>query len=787
MEQIMTTDNTVWQIEIENFNNDEIMATAAIQGIANRKGPKVYLSMVDRHWAMRFKHIGPFSSCGVRHSEETLRKYRSCADVWIDYYGREYGFQFKMLPRIESLFSRAGEDVKGIIRFDRSDRAELVIASTMAGLEDAIPVTDAFLEAHPDFLKLPVIADIRGSYPDPLAAQKWAAEKLLPRCSKNAIYSQTCTVNEGDDDLFSMDLIVQRKLFSFNLGYWRAKTPDDYELLEKIFANLEPCSTVYGWGTSESAMMIGLAKSGNFLVCTHTPNISFHAAIPVAKGNFKLKKKIVPEELIQKKKYYVSFLVNEGDTLKWMGSLMGFGAWLEPARGSIPISWGINPWLTSNFPGLMKYYYDSMTENDSFYSLIGYGYYNPKHSSQMERLTALEAKYGPEAGVTSGSIYAVHSMIDAANGYLDERTEDYLVRRGCRGYAFESAQESYLKFTRAGQPVIGTDWELFYWWHRFPSEKDPVVATAEHIKSLARKHEPPYFIPVYGGSPSSFARIAALLPKEEFEIVRLDEMVELARIYGIEIPPARTPSAGPAKIESKAKTVKIPQVNGWKPDGDLGKWRMTGQKPVVIDLGHWGCGRLKAEYRWGWNRDYLFFLIEEKTSAAKPIESIDWRFYEAGEFDFVDGSAFWFDFDMNGTSARGDFTPWFGFSSRRLKELYCCLLNNRVLTSSSPKALVNTSMNNGLRVVEAAIRWKDIAEYLTEEHLPSGGLAESIRPGFRFGCQPLLIEGNAGRAFLNGKSNKRQDSTAAALESASTSTIPVPNGFDSESLVLELA
>jgi hypothetical protein len=783
----MTTDKTVWQIEIENFSDDEILATAAMQGIANRKGPKVYLSMVDRHWAMRFKHIGPFSSCGVRHSAETLRKYRSCADVWIDYYGREYGFQFKLLPAIETLLLSICEDVKGIIRFNRSDRAELVLASTMAGIDDAIPVTDAFLKEHPDFLRLPVIADLRGKYPDPLAAQRWAAEKLLPLCSKNAIYSQTCTENEGDDDFFSLDLIVQRKLFSFNLGYWRAKTPDEYELLEKILAKIEPCSPVYGWGTSESAMMIGLAKSGNFLVCTHTPNISFHAAIPVPSKPFKLKKKIVPEELIQRKKYYVSFLVNEGDTLKWMGSLMGFGAWLEPIRGSIPISWGINPWLTSNFPGLMKYYYDSMTENDSFYSLIGYGYYNPKHSSQMEHLTALEAKYGPEADVTAGSIYAVHSMIDATNGHLDERTEDYLVSRKCRGYAFESAQESYLKFTRTGQPVIGTDWELFYWWHRFPAEKDPVIATAEHIKTLARKHEAPYFIPVYGGSPSSFARIAELLPKDEFEIVRLDEMVELAKIYGIEIPPVHTPRQGVAKIESRARTVKIPQVNGWRPDGDLGKWRMTGQKPVEIDLGRSGCGRLKVEYRWVWNKEYLFFLIEEKTSAAKPIESLDWRFYEAGEFDFVDGTAFWFDFDMNGTSERGDFTPWFGFSSRGLGELYCCQLNDKVLTSSSPKALVSTSMKWGVRVIEAAIRWKDIAEYLTEEHLPSGGLVESIHPGFRMGCQPLLIEGNAGRAFLNGRSNKRQNNTAAALESASTSAIPAPTGFDSDSVVLELA
>ena len=77
--------------------------------------------------------------------------------------------------------------------------------------------------------------------------------------------------------------------------------------------------------------------------------------------------------------------------------------------------------------------------------------------------------------------------------------------------------------------------------------------------------------------------------------------------------------------------------------------------------------------------------------------------------------------------------------------------------------------------------------YNFQPHLTSGGLVESIHPGFRMGCQPLLIEGNAGRAFLNGRSNKRQNNTAAALESASTSAIPAPTGFDSDSVVLELA
>jgi hypothetical protein len=54
---------------------------------------------------------------------------------------------------------------------------------------------------------------------------------------------------------------------------------------------------------------------------------------------------------------YVTFMVNEGDTLKWMGSVMGAGRWLEPGRGRLPINWGISPFINEYYPGLMEYYY----------------------------------------------------------------------------------------------------------------------------------------------------------------------------------------------------------------------------------------------------------------------------------------------------------------------------------------------------------------------------------------------------------------------------------------------
>jgi hypothetical protein len=35
-------------------------------------------------------------------------------------------------------------------------------------------------------------------------------------------------------------------------------------------------SPMYGWGTSEAAMMVAMGPSGTFLICTGCPNLSFH-------------------------------------------------------------------------------------------------------------------------------------------------------------------------------------------------------------------------------------------------------------------------------------------------------------------------------------------------------------------------------------------------------------------------------------------------------------------------------------------------------------------------------
>lgn len=775
----------VWELDVETFSDDQLIVAAVVQGLANRRGPRVYLSMTNRHWQMKLKgHCRPEGD--AHHSGETLSHYRSCTDVWREYYGQTQGLEFRPVKGLADLLGHVRDEVSGVILFDPDSSAEIVIATTLAGLRNAIPVTDTLFKAEPALATWPILEDLRGRYPDSLEAQRWAARVLQPQCSRHAVYSQTRTINEGDPDYFSLDLVASQKLFAFNLGCYRSKTPEEFELAQEILGRYPPGTPMYGWGTSESSMMVLMAKSGHFLVCTHTPNISFHAQIKPRHYPFRQKRRFAREAVRLEDKCYIAFMVNEGDTLKWMGSVMGHGQWLEPERGTLPVNWGTNAWLVETYGGMMEMFYETMSENDLFFSSItGYGYYNPKLSSATELLARKEAEHNPAADLTIGSIYSVHGMMDATNGKLDAATDRWLVDRGCAGYVFEAAQRPYVKFTSAGQPVIGVDWSLFYWMYRFDAE-DRIGAVVEHIEALAAANPAPLFIPVYAGSPSQFQRIAARLPKERFKVVLLDEMVELARQAGPSVRPVRSSVASRAEVKRKpaGRFIGAPRAT-IEIDGDPRKWDALGGQGVEHDLTMWGAGQCRARYRWAWDDEKFYLLIEELHGPSIPMEAWD-ASYAVDEFDMVDGAAFWMDFDGNGTSERGDYTAWFGFSSRGRNDLYCCQLNNRVLSSPFPPAQVATAGKPGSRIIEAAIRWEDLAHALDEDHTPADGFPPVVKPGYRFGCQPLLIEGRAGRAFLNGRSNKRQNTTAAALDSDGSHRILAPTGFDDASLWIEL-
>ena len=72
-------------LDIEKLSKGEIIAAAAIQGLANRISPGVFLRQTNHNWLVSFSYYKCFKQ---RIAPETLAKYPSADFFWVDYYSK---------------------------------------------------------------------------------------------------------------------------------------------------------------------------------------------------------------------------------------------------------------------------------------------------------------------------------------------------------------------------------------------------------------------------------------------------------------------------------------------------------------------------------------------------------------------------------------------------------------------------------------------------------------------------------------------------------------------------
>ena len=146
----------VWVLDVEKLSGSERVAAAAMQGLANRSEPRVYLQPGQSNVFMNFD--------AKAMPTDLLGRYRSAADAWMDYYGRSYGFSFRNVPDLDGLLERVRPYVRGAILYSEPYPGDLEIAATLAGLKDAVPLTADLRERYPGLGALPVLFDTRAQH-----------------------------------------------------------------------------------------------------------------------------------------------------------------------------------------------------------------------------------------------------------------------------------------------------------------------------------------------------------------------------------------------------------------------------------------------------------------------------------------------------------------------------------------------------------------------------------------------------------------------------------------------
>ncbi len=531
----------VWVIDAGSFTTDERLTMAALQGLANRNGSRVFLnygrSLAFLRFGFHFKPGESFAGWNPAIAAKISKKYRSIDDFWIAELARLGLFRFRTCT-VEQLIARCSAHIKGVILYHNIDD-DLAVAATMAGLRDAIPVTPMVRRQWFSRLQHPpaTVFDVGSLYPQyqpglprRVAAHRWAIAHLLPECSRHGVFSRVLDYGStAFDTLPDVDLAIQQRWFTLQLDYGNSNSHPTHNpgklkeialeggLIDKILNHLEPWAPVYGWGLpGENALVNHISRRGHVLICTANGNGTFYHGMPVLTKPFGQPGGKKKTQLLQDK-IYIAFMVNEGDTLKCLTALENFGAWIQPERGRFPINWGMDPLLYRQFPGLVSYYYKTATPQDYFFAADScWGYTHP--DAMSEKLLIPYARLIHQglraSGLTIGDIWWDDNL--KKRGLWNT----FLKTSGLHGLTQWSSGFQSVEYPAAGIPVAYSP--------DYYKLKDPAVM-ARQLLAQAKQISGPWFVVIYTGNPYLFDQVMKRLPPARFEPLRLDDFMNLAR------------------------------------------------------------------------------------------------------------------------------------------------------------------------------------------------------------------------------------------------------------------
>lgn len=526
--------NKVYTIDLSVLNEEETFAVLALQGLANREKPQIYVEPRKK---------GGFQGGGymvqdvnvqrdgiIAITDDTKEKFPELEDVFKEHYKNKYNYNYQEVSFTE-LFNTFSKCYKGIVIYGGKSSPEgICIAATVAGQTDAIPVTENLRNKYPFFASAAVSENlITKDFSSRLDAHRWAMDTYLSKCSKDYMYSFW----DAENNSYTIDYAIKNKLFSFNLSFANEKIHTDMDkvfpysdeeaaLFDRLCEYLNPGSIILGWGQpNEYILQARCGEKGHALICTNcSPNSSFHQAVPVSETTRKQVRQLTEDDVTLENKIYITFSINEGDTYKSLGNLMNDGAWLHQQRGSIPFNWPANPKVLDMLPALADYYYSTMTQNDYFYaSTSGIGYFDATHSTPGQReVYASKSKEVIERN-------DMHYIDIWWNNFTDN--DKWVASMGVEGYTTGTSREA-VNFSKA-IPIIESD---MYYDLYLPPTKRKASNMALYIKEQSKtaiSGKRPWFIHVYACDPAFASAVMENLDPALYKAVCMDEFFMLAK------------------------------------------------------------------------------------------------------------------------------------------------------------------------------------------------------------------------------------------------------------------
>jgi hypothetical protein len=476
----------------------------SLQGLANKHGANIYLVYPDIHQHAGTKQI-------------------------LEYYRKRHSIRTTDMKSVEEVVQKYRSSLKACVIWDTEVLASLMVSYTVAGLEEALVVTEEHLPLMKK-LGLKPVADFRRKFRGKTDAEifQWAYHEYWSRCSRDYLVylGEHCRGLKNGPGMRPAvaDFAIVHRAFCSDLSA-RPGAGAEYALADRIMSEMRPSAYVYGWHSyckdKEEEHITMLSRHALIMAegLASLPNMSFHGKVPVSSDfHFKQKGTFNPDPKVEDK-VYLTLIESDG---------LGIGSWNRPGRGEIPYGWEANEEYFEVAPALLQYYYESATPNDHFIgSLSGPGYFYPKYfppdklpgvlrreDTLMRRMDLhvfgiMDFSEGDHAvgnaDLTASVVDAYYENLRAADGFFN-------------GYGPANTYDC-----REGRPLISYNYYV-----DVRKSRDEVVEDLEEMARINPRR--PYFLPVHVREDNDVKRMKDIVDRlgGEFEIVPPREFMIMA-------------------------------------------------------------------------------------------------------------------------------------------------------------------------------------------------------------------------------------------------------------------
>jgi hypothetical protein len=509
---------------------------APISYMLKRKGSReAYYMQLEDEWTIGegLEKQAFLISLQGNANRETARLYFIYPESWnfnythhvFDYFRDKKYYTLRQIYTLEQAMRTFKESVKGYVVWDTNARTSLIVAFTIAGLENAV-VVDKSLIPLVKANSLEVVEDLRNRFTGWTDAQiyQWAYDRYWNRCSRDFIIwlggEHGKLMKPGVADWGMMNRAF------FNDLSTKPEDKEEYDLANKILGQMNPMAMVMGWHSYKKDLErdhVSLVSSYGLRVeGLHTlPNLSFSHHVPATPKfvyrnhhNIEPGKSYAPQD-----KVYISCIQTDG---------LGIGAWHKPGRGEIPYAWEVimnYSWLA---PAMMEYFYTMATPNDYFIgALSGPGYIYPK-AVPKNKLPGLIAKAREMMDLLDLRVFEIMDYSEGAtvegNTELTEKVVDAYYEGMPDAIGFVNGYAPAFTFAvRDKRPLVSYDYYLS------PTKTDEEAITDLHELAAINARRP-YFLLMHVREYSNVKRVKSIIDKLglEFELVPLDVFLTMA-------------------------------------------------------------------------------------------------------------------------------------------------------------------------------------------------------------------------------------------------------------------